>query len=501
VARPTAVGAVTVGIIWRCESERRGPSPTSTFAWQTVRGRARALLGKAAVASDATQVDRLVLHGQPSSVGAARRFVRQRLESARRPEWVEAASLAVSELVTNSVLHAHSDVDLRVQVKDDHVRIEVWDRSPGLPMPRSYDETATTGRGLELVATVSFDHGVETFGADGKVVWCCVNSQFAEAGYEADFHPDEWADLLDPAVAPRGDADSADTVVVTLLGLPPTLWLAAREHHDALLREMALVQASMSGDPARALAEDLRTADNARTRISEAVLAAIEVARRIGTAMLPLPEHHPGDLPAVPAAVDLDVHVRRSEAELFARLQDVLDQGERLARAGELLVRPGLPEIVAVRDWACEQIIAQSAGSPPIQWIGVDDDRFAAVDPTVSTTGWVDTNVSQADIGVIAVDDANRVVAVSQRLLGVLGWKAAELVGRRVVTIVPPRFREAHVAGFSRHLSTGVARALDVPLRLPVLRADGTEVECTFRIHAERAPTGRTVYVAQIEPI
>ena len=448
---------------------------------------------------DALHVDRLVLPAQPESVSQARRFVREQLEVAERPDWVDAATLAVSELVTNSVLHAHSEVEVRVEVQSDHVRIEVWDRSPVLPAPRSYDETATTGRGLELVAAVSFDHGVKPLGADGKVVWCCVNPEFAQSIFDLSETHDEWSDLLE-ADPPDSVEPAPDALVVNLLGLPPTLWLAAREHHDALLRELALVQGSLAGEQARALREDLTAADDARTRISEAVVAAIEVARRIGTAAVPLPEHHPGELPAVPTSVDLELHVRRSEAQKFAQLQDVLDQGERLAESGALLARPGLPEIVAVRDWACEQIIAQCAGSPPVHWVGVEDERFSAATAVVSTAGWTDTSVSQAQGGAIAVDDANRIVAVSQRLLHALGWTAQDLVGRRVVTIVPARFRESHVAGFSRHLSTGVARALDVPLKLPVLRADGTEVECNFLIHAELAPTGRTVYVAQIEP-
>jgi PAS domain S-box-containing protein len=413
---------------------------------------------------------------------------------------VEAATLAVSELVTNSVLHAHSDVELVVEVEADHVRIEVWDRNPALPMPRSYDETATTGRGLELVAAVSFDHGVQSLGEAGKLVWCCVNSDYAEASYDVDVHLDDWADLADLTVATNHEPDP-DVLVVTLQGLPPTLWLAAREHHDALLREMALIHASTSGDHELSLGADLTAADTARLRIGEAVVAAIEVARRIGTASVPLPEHHPGQLPAVPANVDLEVRVRREEVQLFARLQDVLDEGERLAQAGDLLARPGLPEIVAVRDWACEQIIAQAAGSPPIRWIGVDDERFAAAKPHLSPSGWSDAAVTQADSGMIAVDDANRIIAISPSLSRLLGWSAADLIGRRVVAIVPARFREAHVAGFSRHLSTGIARALDVQLRLPVLRSDDTEVECSFLIHAERTPTGRMVYVADIEPI
>ncbi len=66
--------------------------------------------------------------------------------------------------------------------------------------------------------------------------------------------------------------------------------------------------------------------------------------------------------------------------------------------------------------------------------------------------------------------------------------------------IIPPRFREAHVAGFSRHLSTGDARALGVELILPVLRADGTELDCRFLIDSEAAGGG-VVYRARITPL
>lgn len=455
---------------------------------------------------ETTLDDALALPGQPESVGQARRFVREKLEAADRPDWVEAATLVVSELVTNSVLHAHSDVRVSVRVNEDHVRIEVWDKSPRLPMQRSYGRTATTGRGLELVATVSFAHGVELLGAEGKVVWCCVDSTSALGAAEPEFELEEWADLLDetlddaePDLAAPEAADASMTVV--LQGLPPTLWLAAREHHDALLRELALVQGGTEVEAAEELAEGLEAADLARRRIGDAVAAAIEIAHRIGTASRPLPEHHPGELPAVPSSVDLTLTLRPSEKELYARMQDVLDEGERLAREERLLARPGLPEIIAVRDWACEQIIAQLAGAPPTPWPGTEDERFAGVAATESTAGWVDVTVTQSLAGMVAVDDANRIVGVSSPLAELLGWEPADLIGRRVVAIVPPRYREAHVAGFSRHLSTGVARALDVPLRLPVLRADGTEVECDFLIHAERAATGRNVYVATITPV
>jgi PAS domain S-box-containing protein len=200
--------------------------------------------------------------------------------------------------------------------------------------------------------------------------------------------------------------------------------------------------------------------------------------------------------------MDLQVRVRPQQAESFARLQDVLDEGERLARSERLLVRPGLPEIVAVRDWACEQVIAQLAGSPPAPWHGTHDDRYTSdVDGSALPSDWDAARITHAPDGMIAVDEANRIIAVSALLTQVLGWAAEELVGRRVVAIIPPGYREAHVAGFSRHLSTGEARAIGINLRLPVLRADGAEVECYFLIESESTPSGRNVYVASITPV
>ena len=442
----------------------------------------------------------LSLPGEPRSAGLARAFVRQLLEDAGRDDWVESAVLAVSELVTNGVIHGHTDLELTGRVEDDHLRVEVRDFNPTLPSPRSYDDHATTGRGLELVAAVSQAHGVESLGGGGKVVWFCVGSATYEQEGSADELLAQWDDLGDGPVVDVRPLE-AGTVTVVLRAMPSTLWLAAREHHDALLRELALLR-SADAEGGWATSGDLAAADRARSTISVALDAEVQRAQATGAARVPLPLYHPGALPPVPAAVDLEVVVARDAVAAFAELQDVLDEGERLARAGRLLVRPGLPEIVAVRDWVAEQVIAQVAGSPPAPWPGADDDRFAvAVDDSPGPAGWDATRVTQASGGAIAVDDGNRIIALSAPLAEVLGWPAEELIGRRVVAIVPPRFREAHVAGFSRHLSTGDARALGVRLELPVLRADGTEVDCEFLIEAEPTPEGRIVYLASITPL
>ncbi len=58
--------------------------------------------------------------------------------------------------------------------------------------------------------------------------------------------------------------------------------------------------------------------------------------------------------------------------------------------------------------------------------------------------------------GVVAADDANRIIAIRDPLAELPGWRPGDLVGRRVVTLIPPALREAHVAGFTRHLTTGL---------------------------------------------
>jgi len=114
-------------------------------------------------------------------------------------------------------------------------------------------------------------------------------------------------------------------------------------------------------------------------------------------------------------------------------------------------------------------------------------------------TPWGVGIVCSAVRPVVAADDSNRIVAVSPAMADLLGWAVDDLVGRRVVTLIPPRLREAHVAGFSRHLSTGEAHLLWIPLELPVLRADGTEIRCAVLIEQAAAEPGRRLHLAWFE--
>jgi len=203
----------------------------------------------------------------------------------------------------------------------------------------------------------------------------------------------------------------------------------------------------------------------------------------------------------VPEHLDLHLSVRSEDVGHFAAMQDALDAAERLAVAGELLCRPALPEIVAVRDWACEQVIAQLSGIGPAPWPGTALERFEidAHGRHDDNPEWDSSIVVESDLGVIAADEANRIVAISRPLAELLGWDPADLTGRRVVAVIPPSLREAHVAGFSRHLTTGEAHVLGIPLLLPVLKKDGSDVLCRFLVERASTTRGPAVYLAWID--
>ncbi len=443
---------------------------------------------------------------EPVSVREARRFLQAFLDQAAADEALaDAAELALSEVVTNALLHAHTPFDVQLSVDGDGaLRVEVRDASPLPPRQRAHEEQATTGRGMSLVAAYTHECGVTSHGADGKTVWFVVapgGSVQERTGQDA---LDAWdLDAWDlDAGDPEPGTDAGTVGVVVLRGFPPTLWLAGREHHDAVLRELALYGADHPEDvppPAQ-----IALADQARAWIATQVFA--ELDRLAGCAATPhrvLPLGHPSPLPDTPSSFDLHIPVPHGGSAAFGAVQDVLDCAEELAVAGALLARPGLPEVIALRDWACEQAIAQRAGGLPSPWPGSGQDRFTRHvrdRQAPDALQWDVAQVADSDRGVVAADETNRIVAISRPLADALGWAVQDLVGRRVVVLIPPELREAHVAGFTRHLTTGQAHVLGVPLRLPVLRADGSRVECHFLIERSAATTGRSVYVAWIEP-
>ena len=112
---------------------------------------------------------------------------------------------------------------------------------------------------------------------------------------------------------------------------------------------------------------------------------------------------------------------------------------------------------------------------------------------------WDPTPVASSTRALVAVDDANRVVAVSPAALALLGYDDAdELLGRRLLQIVPERYHQAHVAGFTLHLTNGRAPLIGNRVRVPVRCRDGEEREVGLVVTAEGLPRGRRVFTAEL---
>ncbi|WP_370740857.1 ATP-binding protein [Streptomyces sp. Ncost-T10-10d] len=100
---------------------------------------------------------------RPDRAKAPRGFVQERLSDWGLAHMSTDLVLITSELVTNALIHAGSDVDVRLRVSGDRVRLEVRDFGSDPPVPTAYSPTdegstqAENGRGEFLLSSGEAD--------------------------------------------------------------------------------------------------------------------------------------------------------------------------------------------------------------------------------------------------------------------------------------------------------------------------------------------------------
>ncbi len=397
----------------------------------------------------------------PTSVGRARRLVAAALTASGHGELVDAVTLLVSEVVTNSLLHAGTEIRLRCLLSPAGVRVEVSDRSPLLPSVRHYDAEATTGRGLSLVSTLASSWGVDCE-EEGKTLWFELDN-----GARADVVAPLAAVVTEPL------AGAGAMLEVHLGDASPSLVRATIEHGDALLRELALL--ALGGELDDALPEGWQLP---QFDVSP-ILAAVDAA-----------EGH--------AKADLDLRLPAGADTAAVERMRLVDHADALARDGRLLAAPALPEVAVCRHWLYTQIAEQAAGVPPQAWElpeQLPPARVAAQLPRNELE-----RLERATAATIVADDANRIILVNEAAGELLGWSPEALAGQRLTVLVPPELREAHLAGFSRLQVTGKPRILGSPVHVPALRRDGSTVEVTLTIEQLVGVGGRSAFRAVLEP-
>lgn len=310
----------------------------------------------------------------------ARTWVTVTFRDIDREDLVECAEMAVSEVVTNALLHGAPPIHVRVRGTREHPRVEVSDGStepPSLPSPvaalraldalddsldavdglggidpDAIDEVLLTfGRGLSIVARASDAWGAE-IEEDGKTVWFTPTAEFSDEGAEG---------LITGAVEPGGHTGEqpADPVKLRLLGVPARDYVSFHNHLRELRREVRLLALANEDDYplARDLAEGFTRLGRPFThdRLRAEVDAALAAGR---------------------STTDLEVVMGRDDARGAARLIELLALTDAFAREEKMLALARTERQVRFQTWFLGELVRQADGHTPRPWAG-DLDRPA----------------------------------------------------------------------------------------------------------------------------
>ena len=124
-------------------------------------------------------VEQLRLAPMPTAQSSARWFVRDVCDywqpALPGEDVADQAGLLAGELVANAVVHARTEIDLRVELRGDRLHISVHDGSPRLLHLVPAGRAGEGGHGLRLVEEVAKAWGVHHHSDGGKVVWCTLD--------------------------------------------------------------------------------------------------------------------------------------------------------------------------------------------------------------------------------------------------------------------------------------------------------------------------------------
>lgn len=259
------------------------------------------------------------------------------------------AALAVSELVTNAVLHAGTALTIRIKRAGTGVRVEVLDGNPHLPLVaavRPEDLPANrsmTGRGLALVAATSDRWGCDPL-VSGKMTW-------AEVGTGQG--PFDRAPAASDGPVRRGVKDGPDARPagrrVRLVGVPVAILAESIRQLSDLQREVQVMAMARNAPPE--LDQVLHTGGAWITDVD----LWTDSDRRVA--------EHAAATGA--ETVDFDVVVPDDIAEKIDRVTAWLRRVRTSIMRRQLLTLPASDEVMAYRRWYGEEIMHQLAGRKP----------------------------------------------------------------------------------------------------------------------------------------
>jgi two-component sensor histidine kinase len=96
------------------------------------------------------------------------------------PGLEDTVSLLVTELVSNGVRHARTQLELVLTFDGSCLRIAVSDGDPRPPVARARQELTVGGWGLALIDSLSTEWGTDVDDGRGKTVWFEIDTDALE---------------------------------------------------------------------------------------------------------------------------------------------------------------------------------------------------------------------------------------------------------------------------------------------------------------------------------
>ena len=279
----------------------------------------------------------IALPRSPSSVGAARRFIVARTAAWAFPKPVaDQLVLIGSELVTNAVLHARTELTRNLELREDRAARRPPGRPPRPRPPGSPPPNRPAGGRRGPTRGPTPPEGM----VDGPAL--------RATGDHAPAAPSP-PDLRDAPPNPLTAALGARPI--RFPGVPVDGYLELQAHNDALFRELELVSIELEGDDGARVAAPLADlVDQLYRRFRgqrDSYRDVVAAARARGEATVELES----------AASAADVSGARSYLEL-------LEQADQLCRDGLLLTPEPSAQVRALRRWFVDQMAAQVLDGP-----------------------------------------------------------------------------------------------------------------------------------------
>jgi anti-sigma regulatory factor (Ser/Thr protein kinase) len=281
----------------------------------------------------------IVLAADVVNCSVARRFVQDAL--AHAPDDLRAsASLLLSEVFTNALLHAVGPITVEVEERGGGYRIAVGDRSGEPPIEKGYRADEATGRGLHLLDGLAAAWGWERTDV-GKVVWFDLPVPLTPP-------------TLHNSTGRSPDEPYPNGTEIALLEAPVQEMIRTAAHYDAIYREFRLI---LELDPSR------------RQAVARRLLGLID---ELGTSFVGFgrsaEEAWGTAVREGWSTVNIRFRLPPQAAFFVEHYDELLDEADSFCQRAELLTVAPSDEALAVRRWAFGEVVRQCGGEGPTPW-------------------------------------------------------------------------------------------------------------------------------------